>query len=109
MTAYALDSQQIHSTLGKFILTDGFHVVIDLEQSKGSWIHNALTGRKILDFYSYFATLPIGHNHPGLTSDKQFMSALMRAAVANPANSDVYSAEDSKLGRRSSANAKHTR
>jgi L-lysine 6-transaminase len=84
---------RIHSTLGEHILNDGFHVAIDLERSHGSWIVDAVSGREILDFYSYFATLPIGHNHPRLLEDREFMAALTRAAVANPANSDIYSAE----------------
>lgn len=93
MTRYALEPQLIHATLGRHILVDGFHLAIDLEKSHGSWIHDALTGREILDFYSYFATLPIGHNHPRLLEDPDFLAALQRAAIANPANSDMYSAE----------------
>jgi len=93
MARYAVDPQCIHSTLAQYVLTDGFHVAIDLERSRGSWIHDARADRDILDFYSYFATLPIGHNHPRVTGDPEFMAALTRAAVANPANSDIYSAE----------------
>ncbi|MEM7355146.1 MAG: L-lysine 6-transaminase [Acidobacteriota bacterium] len=90
---FAVGADSIHSTLGQHILTDGFHLAIDLEKSHGSWIHDAVTGREILDFYSYFATLPIGHNHPSLVEDEEFITALTRAAIANPANSDIYSGE----------------
>jgi L-lysine 6-transaminase len=93
MIRTTVSPDRIHSTLGEHILTDGFHVAIDLERSHGSWIVDAVSGREILDFYSYFATLPIGHNHPRLLEDRDFMAALTRAAVANPANSDIYSAE----------------
>jgi L-lysine 6-transaminase len=93
MIRTTVSPDRIHSTLGEHILTDGFHVAIDLERSHGSWIVDAVTGSEILDFYSYFATLPIGHNHPGLLEDREFMAALTRAAVANPANSDIYTAE----------------
>ncbi|MEM7582062.1 MAG: L-lysine 6-transaminase [Acidobacteriota bacterium] len=92
-TSFMVEPGSIHSTLGKHILVDGFHVAIDLEKSHGSWIHDAVTGREMLDFYSYFATLPIGHNHPALREDEAFMEALTRAAIANPANSDIYSGE----------------
>ncbi|HEX9733698.1 MAG TPA: L-lysine 6-transaminase [Thermoanaerobaculia bacterium] len=91
--SYAVEPRLIHSTLARHILVDGFHVAIDLEKSHGSWIHDAIRGQEILDFYSYFATLPIGHNHPALTGDDEFLRALTRAAVANPANSDIYSSE----------------
>ncbi|NJL27501.1 MAG: L-lysine 6-transaminase [Thermoanaerobaculia bacterium] len=90
---YTVDPPSIQPTLKKHILTDGFHVLIDLEKSHGSWIYAAAAKREILDFYSYFATLPIGHNHPRLTGDPEFMAALTRAAIANPANSDIYSGE----------------
>ncbi|MCP3964269.1 MAG: L-lysine 6-transaminase, partial [bacterium] len=92
-TPFAVDPGSIHETLKQHILVDGFHVAIDLEKSHGSWIHDAVSNRDILDCYSYFATLPIGHNHPSLFADKEFMAALTRAAIANPANSDIYSAE----------------
>jgi L-lysine 6-transaminase len=93
MSRFAIDPADIHTTLGRHTLADGFHVAIDLERSHGSWIVDAVSGREILDFYSYFATLPIGHNHPAVTGDEEFTAALLRAALANPANSDIYTAE----------------
>jgi len=90
---FAVEPGSIHDTLSKHILTDGFHLAIDLEKSHGSWIHDAVSGRELLDMYSYFATLPIGHNHPSLEEDEAFMKALTRAAIANPSNSDIYSSE----------------
>jgi L-lysine 6-transaminase len=53
---------------------------------------DALTEREYIDCYTYFATLPIGHNHPKM-EDPGFRDSLMWAALANPANSDVYSRE----------------
>jgi L-lysine 6-transaminase len=93
MVKFAVEPQSIHPILREHILADGFHVAIDLQRSHGSWIHDAVTDREILDFYSYFASLPVGHNHPRLTGDPEFMSALTRAAIANPANSDIYTSE----------------
>ena len=93
MNRFAVSPDQIHPLLKKHILADGFHVAIDLERSHGSFIVDALTGREILDCYAYFASLPIGHNHPSVTGDQEFLQALQRAAIANPANSDIYAAE----------------
>ena len=93
MNRFVTRPDRIHGLVGQHVLADGFHVAIDLHRSHGSWIVDAVSGREILDFYSYFATLPVGHNHPGLAGDPDFMSALTRAAVANPANSDIYSGE----------------
>ncbi len=86
-------ADKIFSTLKEHILVDGFHVVIDLQKSRGSHIVDAVSGKEYLDFYSYFASLPIGHNHPKLLNDERFLEALRWAALANPSNSDVYCKE----------------
>ena len=92
MPEISLPASEVFPTLEKNILVDGFHIVIDLDKSSGSVMVDALTGREYIDCYTYFATLPIGHNHPKM-EDAAFRSSLMRAALANPANSDVYSRE----------------
>jgi L-lysine 6-transaminase len=74
------------------ILVDGFHIVIDLEKSHGSYMVDARDGKEYLDCYCYFASLPIGHNHPKMR-DEQFLHSLAVAALSNPANADVYSRE----------------
>jgi L-lysine 6-transaminase len=84
--------KDVRSVLGKHILVDGFHVVIDLQKSKGSYIVDAIDGRRYLDMYCYFSTLPIGHNHPKMF-EPAFLAQLQRAAIANPANSDIYCVE----------------
>jgi L-lysine 6-transaminase len=93
MNRFVTRPDRIHALVRQHVLADGFHVAIDLDRSHGSWIVDAVSGREILDFYSYFATLPVGHNHPRLVGDPEFMSTLARAAIANPANSDIYSGE----------------
>jgi len=86
-------TEKVFDTLKRHILVDGFHVIIDLQKSHGSYIMDAANGKEYLDFYSYFASLPIGHNHPKVLGDQRFMEALRWAAVANPANSDIYCRE----------------
>jgi L-lysine 6-transaminase len=85
-------ADDVFSTLERNILVDGFHIVIDLARSHGSVMVDALEGKEYIDCYTFFATLPIGHNHPGLEAP-DFRDALLRAALENPANSDVYSRE----------------
>lgn len=92
MTQIAVASDKVFDVLRNNILVDGFHIVIDLEKSHGSVMVDALEGKEYLDCYTYFATLPIGHNHPGM-QDEGFRQSLMTAALSNPANSDVYSRE----------------
>ncbi len=50
---------------------------------------DALHGVEILDFYSHFATCPIGYAHPKVTTP-EFLDELAWAAVTKPANSDIY-------------------
>lgn len=85
-------AEDVFPVLRENILVDGFHLVVDLDKSRGTIMVDALEGREFLDCYSYFASLPIGHNHPKM-EDPEFREALMRAALSNPANSDIYSRE----------------
>lgn len=80
---------QVFETLGHHMLVDGFHLVMDLEKSQGSWIVDARDGKKFLDFYTFFATTPLGHNHPRLRN-AEFEAKLGSCAVNKPANSDIY-------------------
>jgi len=92
MARISVPADQVFPILKENILVDGFHIVIDLEKSHGSYMVDALHGREYLDCYSYFASLPIGHNHPKMR-DEEFLHSLAVAALSNPANSDVYSCE----------------
>ncbi|MFQ5743907.1 MAG: L-lysine 6-transaminase [Acidobacteriota bacterium] len=92
MAEITVPAEQVFPILESNILVDGFHIVIDLDESHGSIMVDALEGKEYLDCYSYFASLPIGHNHPKM-NDGAFRVSLMRAALVNPANSDVYSRE----------------
>jgi L-lysine 6-transaminase len=82
----------VHATLGRHMLADGYDMVLDLEKSRGRRMHDARTGRDYLDLFSFFATLPIGFNHPKM-QDPDFLAKLTRAALVNPTNSDIYSTE----------------
>jgi len=92
MSEIRVPAEQVFPILKDNILVDGFHVVIDLEKSHGCVIVDALEGKEYLDCYGYFATLPIGHNHPK-TLDAGYRKSLLMAALGNPSNSDIYSQE----------------
>ena len=76
--------------LEKHILVDGFKIVIDLERSHGSCLVDAANGRELVDFYSFFASAPIGYNHPYLNRP-EVETELLAAAKVKVANADVYS------------------
>jgi L-lysine 6-transaminase len=71
------------------MIGDGFEFVLDMHKSHGSRIIDKLTGRELIDFYSCFASNPIGFNHPGMR-DKDFLADLQEAAIHNVTNSDLF-------------------
>lgn len=84
--------KNVLEALGRHMLVDGYHVVMDLERSHGSFIHDSLHDVEVLDLFSHFATIPIGYNHPKL-KEPGFLEELQRAALTKPANSDIYTEE----------------
>jgi L-lysine 6-transaminase len=89
MTREQLSPRNVLDVLSRHILVDGYHVVMDMEKSRGSYLYDARSDRPILDFFSCFATLPIGYNHPGM-ADPEFREALVQAALTKPSTSDIY-------------------
>jgi L-lysine 6-transaminase len=83
---------KVHETIAAHMLADGFDVVLDLENSRGSYLHDSRSGKDFLDFFTCFASSPIGFNHPKML-DAGFIAALGRAAVNKPSNSDLYTVE----------------
>jgi len=79
----------VHETLSRHMLADGYDMVLDLEKSHGRRLWDSRRGRPLLDLFSFFATIPVGVNHPKL-ADEAFRAKLLRAALVNPSNSDVY-------------------
>ena len=87
-----IDPQHVHETLRKHQLADGYPFVFDLERSHGAWLHDAKSGQEYLDFFTCFASWPVGYNHPKLL-EPAFLSEIARVAVHNPANSDLYTTQ----------------
>jgi L-lysine 6-transaminase len=83
----------VQGRLARHVLTDGFHITLDLHSSRGSWIVDAETGERYLDLYSFFASAPLGINPPGITEDPEFMAVLAEAAANKPTNPDIYTAD----------------
>lgn len=82
----------VHAVLSRTILVDGYDVVFDHEKSRGAWLHDARSGRDYLDFLTFFASAPLGYNHPGLR-EPRFREALARVAQTKPSLSDIYTTE----------------
>ena len=92
MTSPKVAPASVHEVLGRHMLADGYDMVLDLEKSHGRRLFDSRSGRFLLDMFSFFGTLPMGLNHPSL-GDADFRAKLTRAALANPANSDIYTTE----------------
>jgi len=82
----------VHKTLSKYMLTDGFDLVLDLKKSKGCRIYDSRRGKYFLDCSSFFATAPLGCNPPQFTTPG-FIKKMGELAINNPTNSDVYTVE----------------
>lgn len=83
---------EVHSTLSKHMLVDGFDLVVDLKRSQGSHIYDSRYNKRYLDFFTFFASGSVGNNHPKLSS-AEFKEKLACVAVNKPSNSDAYTVE----------------
>jgi L-lysine 6-transaminase len=77
-------------TLEEHILMDGFRIVFDFELSRGSYMFDAVTLHRLIDFYGFFGSVPVGYQHPHFDKP-EVKEELLHAAVTKIANSDVYS------------------
>ena len=64
-------------------------MVLDMNRSRGVDLYDQRTGRKLVDFFGFYASSALGMNHPKLTEDGAFMKRLTEAALNKITNSDV--------------------
>ncbi|WP_459805479.1 aminotransferase class III-fold pyridoxal phosphate-dependent enzyme [Herbidospora sp. RD11066] len=81
----------VHERLSRHLLVDGLPVVLDLARSSGSWLVDARDGRRHLDFFTSYASSPLGFNP--FDDDPAFLARLGRLAANKPSNSDLYTEE----------------
>ena len=82
----------LHDSISKYILVDHFNLIYDIEKSHCNIIVDKITGRQMLDAFSFIASNPIGHNHPGMF-EAEFEKKLLKCARVNPTNSDILTEE----------------
>jgi L-lysine 6-transaminase len=85
-----ISPENVKDSLSKHILADGFDLTFDMEKSEGVYIYDSKNKRRLLDFFTCFASVPLGYNHPKMLGDEGFKKSLMMAALTNPSNSDIY-------------------
>jgi L-lysine 6-transaminase len=80
----------VREILSKHMLTKGMMpMVLDMDASRGVHLKDAQSGRTYVDLFGFYASNPLGMNHPQMTDDEDFMERLMDAAVNKVTNSDV--------------------
>lgn len=92
MTHRKINPQNVHEILDKHLLVDGFDMVFDLDKSQGSYIYDSRNRRRFLDLFTFFASSPVGHNHPRFMTP-EMLQEFGRVAVNNVTNSDLYTIE----------------
>jgi L-lysine 6-transaminase len=90
MYKLSIQPAEVQPTLSRHILADGFDLTFDLDKSKGVYIYDSKHNRLLLDFFTCFASVPLGYNHPKMLEDEEFKKNLLEAALINPSNSDIY-------------------
>lgn len=91
-SAGAVQAPDVIRTLEEHILVDGFKLVFDCRRSRGSRFVDAATGRTLLDLYGFYASQPVGFNHPWFERP-DVRADLLQAAKIKVANSDVYTVQ----------------
>jgi L-lysine 6-transaminase len=86
---YQTAPSDVHKVLGEWLLVDGLPIVYDVVKSHDAFIVDSVSGKEYLDLFSFFASMPIGHNHPKL-ADPEFREKLLHATLTKPSNSDIY-------------------
>jgi len=85
-------AEAVRQVIAQYMVADGLDLVLDLERSRGVHLFDAKRQEYFLDFFSFYATNPVGLNHPRLTAEDT-VRELGTVAIQKPSNSDVYSRE----------------
>lgn len=86
---FFVDSNETRKTIATHQIGDGINLVIDNSNSKGN-IVDKNTGKIYLDFFTCFASMPLGYNHPKLL-EENFLNYIAHHSLNKPSNSDLYS------------------
>ncbi|GIV54423.1 MAG: L-lysine 6-transaminase [Candidatus Kapaibacterium sp.] len=84
-----LDASHVHDTLRRHLLVDGFDLVVDLDRSGCGYFVDVRSGRRYVDMFSCFASLPLSLNHPDLRNSET-IEQLGTVALHKLTNSDLY-------------------
>lgn len=86
---YKIHPDEVQNTLKKYMLVDGIDFTLDLEESRGAYLYDSKHKKKLLDFFTFIASSPLGMNHPKLNNE-EFIQKIGKIALSKPSLSDVY-------------------
>lgn len=86
----SIQPKHVRELLSEHILTKGMlPLVLDMDESQGVRLRDERTGRTFIDLFGFYASSPLGMNHPKLADNEAFMERLVDAALNKITNSDV--------------------
>ena len=85
-------ADRVREVIEKHMLADGFNLILDLNNSYRNKIVDERNGDEYIDFFTFFASSPLGLNHPKLNSEI-VKEKLAKVAVNKPSNSDIYTTQ----------------
>ncbi len=91
-----INPENVQDVLKQYMLVDGFDITLDLKNSKGAYLYDSKHKRKLLDFFTFFSSNPIGMNHPKLYNE-EFIKFIGEIAISKPSLSDVYLKEQAEF------------
>jgi L-lysine 6-transaminase len=77
--------------MGRYVVTEPYPFVLDLERCQGMWLAT-LDGQRIFDWGGYYGSKLLGHNHPRLR-EPEYLRRLALAANNKTANPDFLTPE----------------
>ncbi|PSQ97739.1 MAG: L-lysine 6-transaminase [Bacteroidetes bacterium SW_9_63_38] len=90
VSSHSIAPSRIREVLSRHLLTKGMMpLVLDMDESRGVHLHDENSGRTFIDLFGFYASSPLGMNHPKMTGDEAFMERLTDAALNKVTNSDV--------------------
>src|ERR1044072_9464253 len=78
---------KVLETIEQHVLLDGFKIVVDLDKSRGSYLHNRVGNRRLIDLYGFFGSMPVGFNH-SYFDKPEVQRVLVRAANVKAAQAE---------------------
>ncbi|MGC8645285.1 MAG: L-lysine 6-transaminase [Thermoplasmata archaeon] len=96
ITQGELNADQVKRIISSHMLADGLPLILDLRRSAGMKLYDLSTGKEFLDFFGFFASNPVGLNHPDML-DPEFIEEMKWAALNKVTNSDIYTPEMAKF------------